>query len=103
MGWLNERIDTHLLEIAQALLFEMNVSKTFWADVIQIVAFLINRLPTHILGYKSPIEVVSLATTLFPSSSKVFGCICFVHVDQSSRFKLGPKALKCIFLGYSST
>jgi len=34
---------------------------------------------------------------------KVFGCICFVHVHGLARGKLDPRALKCVFVGYSLT
>lgn len=83
-------------------MFEMNVPKTFWADAVQTVDFFMSRLPTWVLGYKSPIEMVT-PTSLFPISPKVFGCICFVHIDKSSKSKLDHKALKCIFLDYSPT
>ena len=32
---------------------------------------------------------------------KVFGCIAYVHIPNELRTKLGPKAEKCIFIGYS--
>lgn len=58
-------------------------------------------LPSRVLGYQTPLEVLSPNSTLFLIPPKVFGCICLVHVDKSARSKLDPKALKCIFLGYS--
>lgn len=75
-------------------MFEMHVPKTFWADAIHTATFLMNRLPTRVLDYKSPIEVFSPSAPLFPIHPKVFGCICFVHVDKSSSSKLDSKALK---------
>ena len=35
--------------------------------------------------------------------SKVFGCVCFVRDHRPSVGKLDPQAVKCIFVGYSST
>jgi hypothetical protein len=32
---------------------------------------------------------------------KVFGCTCFVHDYSGSIGKLDPRAIKCIFVGYS--
>jgi hypothetical protein len=34
---------------------------------------------------------------------KVFGCTCFVHDYRNSVGKLDPRAIKCIFVGYSPT
>lgn len=79
----------------------MNVPKTFWLDVVQTTTYLMNHLPTRVLGYQTPLEVLFPNSTLFLILLKVFGCICFVHVDKSVGSKLDPKALKCIFLGYS--
>lgn len=95
-----ERENRHLLEVARALLFTMNVPKTFWLDAVQTAAFLINRMPSRVLNFQSPLEVLSSPASLFPIPPKVFECICYVHVDKSRQSKLDPKALKCIFLGY---
>jgi hypothetical protein len=32
---------------------------------------------------------------------KVFGCVCFVRDHRPSVSKLDPRALKCVFVGYS--
>ncbi|KAB2615934.1 hypothetical protein D8674_022522 [Pyrus ussuriensis x Pyrus communis] len=64
--------------------------------------YLINRLPSRVLGFKSPMEIVK-NRKIDLSHLKVFGCICFVHVQSLHRDKLDPRATKCIFLGYSST
>ena len=34
---------------------------------------------------------------------KVFGCVCFVKDSRPSVGKLDPKAVKCVFVGYSAT
>ncbi|PON93868.1 hypothetical protein TorRG33x02_102580 [Trema orientale] len=42
-------------------------------------------------------------TNLFNSLPlKIFGCVAYVHLPPRERSKLDPRALKCIFLGYSS-
>lgn len=98
-----ERKNRHLMEIARALMFKMNVPKTFWASVVKTAIFLMNRLPTLVLDYKCPIEVESPISILFPIPPKVFGCIYIVYINKSNGSKLNPKALKCIFLVYSPT
>lgn len=88
-----ERKNGHLLEVAHALMFTMNVPKTFWFDAVQTDVFLINRMPSRVLNYKSPIEVLSSLASLFPIPPKVFGCVCYVHVDKSHQSKLDSNAL----------
>ena len=34
---------------------------------------------------------------------KIFGCVSFVHVHSNARGKLDLRAIKCVFIGYSST
>ncbi|BAT89058.1 hypothetical protein VIGAN_05273900 [Vigna angularis var. angularis] len=34
---------------------------------------------------------------------RVFGCISYVHIHNTDRGKLDPRALKCVFVGYSLT
>ena len=66
-----------------------------------IVAYLMNRMPSRVLGYKTPIECLTGDTT-YVVPPKVFGCTCFVKDYRPSVGKLDPRALKCIFVGYSS-
>lgn len=75
----------------------MNVPKRFWSQEVLTAAYLINRLPSRVLNFKSPYEVLK-GRKLDLSHLKLFGCVCFVHVQYAHRDKLDPKAVKCIFL-----
>ena len=55
-----ERKNRHLLEVSRALLFEMKVPKQFWADAVSTACFLINRMPSNVLGGKIPFLYCSL-------------------------------------------
>ena len=68
---------------------------------------LINRLPSKVLSFKSPLELLE---ECFPTVKlktglpvKVFGCVCHVHNPKHKQNKWNAKALKCVFLGYSTT
>uniref|UniRef100_A0A2N9H562 Uncharacterized protein n=1 Tax=Fagus sylvatica TaxID=28930 RepID=A0A2N9H562_FAGSY len=52
---------------------------------------------------KSPFEILFADKSPFSVPLKVFGCVSFIHNLNPSRDKLDPRALKCIFLGYSRT
>lgn len=81
-------------------MFTMNVPKFLWGEAIKTAAYLINRMPLRGLDYKTPAEYL-LKTNDFVVSPKVFGCVCFVHDYRNSVGKLDPRAIKCVFVGYS--
>ena len=45
-----ERKNCHLLEVPRSMLFSMNVPKTYQEYAILTASYLINRLPTRVLG-----------------------------------------------------
>ena len=98
-----ERKNRHLLDTARSLLFSAQAPKPFWGEAVLTAAYLINRLPTQVLNKQSPIEVLSSPSDPFAIPPKVFGCVCFVHNHAPTRGKLDPRAIKCVFLGYSPT
>uniref|UniRef100_A0A2N9F358 Uncharacterized protein n=1 Tax=Fagus sylvatica TaxID=28930 RepID=A0A2N9F358_FAGSY len=71
-----ERKHRHLLDVARTLLFHMQ---------------------------ESPFSVLYPERAPFSLTSRVFGCVAFVHVLDPGRDKLSPRSRKCIFLGYSRT
>lgn len=83
-------------------MFHMHVLKKFWSQWVLTATYLINRLPSRVLDFKSTYEVLK-GKKLNLSHLKVFGCTCFVHIQSSHHDKLDPRAVKCVFLGYSST
>lgn len=102
-----ERKNKHLLEVARALTFTMAVPKTFWGEAVLTATYLINRMPSRVLNFKTPLDTLK---NLYPLSKlfcsltpKVFGCVAFVHIHNQNRGKLDPRALRCVFLGYSPT
>ena len=102
---ISERKNRHLLEVSRALMFQMCVPKYLWGEVVLTVAYLINRLPSRVLNYQSPLDVLKHA---FPTMRlysnlplKVFGCSVFVHKPKVTS-KLDPKSDKCVFIGYAT-
>ena len=62
---ITERKNKHLLEVARAMMFYMNIPKYLWGDAILIASYLINRMPTKILHYTTPLECLK---KVFPES-----------------------------------
>jgi len=99
---ISERKNHDLLEKTRAIMLQMNVPKAFWSYGALTAAYLINRLPSRVLDFKSPLEVLQDKVSDI-SHLKVFGCTCFVHLLATHRDKLDARAIKCVFLGYSTT
>ena len=81
-------------------MISMNVPKFLWGEAVMTAAYLMNRMPSRVLGYKTPLECLT-GETKYVVPPKVFGCVCFVKDYRPSVGKLDPKALKCVFVGYS--
>ena len=64
-------------------------------------AYLINRGPSVLLGFKIPEEVWTEKELKY-SRLRTFGCTAYVYVDPEKRDKLDAKAVKCYFIGYGS-
>ena len=58
-------------------------------------------MPSSVLNWATPYHQLFLNNSLFPIDPKVFGCTCFVRDVRPQVFKLDPKSLQCIFVGYS--
>ncbi|KAL5804478.1 hypothetical protein ACOSQ3_031278 [Xanthoceras sorbifolium] len=101
-----ERKNRHLLEVARSLLLGMHMPKSFWGDAVLSAAYLINRMPSSALSFQTPLQSLShycdinSALHILP---RVFGCVVYVHVHAPHRGKLDPRAVKCVFIGYSSS
>jgi hypothetical protein len=83
----------------RTLLFQNNVPKFFWSEVVLTAVYLINRLSSVTLNFKTPFEnFYGRKNDL--GHLKVFGNTCFVYTHKLD--KLDFTSIKTIFLGYSS-
>ncbi|GMJ13617.1 hypothetical protein HRI_005030900 [Hibiscus trionum] len=96
---VDERKHQHLLAVVRALFFHARVPLRFWGECILTATFLINRLPSRILGDQSPYELLHSHKPSY-SCLKVFGSLCFVSTLKSQRDKFSERVLPGVFLGY---
>ncbi|XP_075088137.1 uncharacterized protein LOC142170191 [Nicotiana tabacum] len=63
--------------------------------------YLLSRLPSKVVGYKSPFEMLYLQS---PSLShlRVFRCLCYATTSKVLD-KFSPKSVPVVLMGYSST
>ena len=97
-----ERMNRTLQDSARTMRIGANLSKRYWGYAVKCAAFVRNMCPSASTRRKAPIELLE---GIVPKLDElhVFGCVCYVHVPKEKRKKLDPKAIKCIFLGYSET
>ncbi|KAG8497017.1 hypothetical protein CXB51_008247 [Gossypium anomalum] len=103
---ISERKNRHLLAVARAIMFTMNVPKYLWGEAVLTACHLINRMPSKVLNFQTPLNTLLKSFPLFrvPNlPAKIFGCKVFVHNHQPNQSKLDPRAHTCIFIGYSPT
>lgn len=89
-----ERKHHHLLNVARALYFQSQVPVKFWSECIRTATFLINSIPSPLLGNKTPYNPVDY------TSVRVFGCLAFAPTLSSHRTKFQPRARICVLLEY---
>ena len=55
---VSERKNRHLLEVARSNMFSSNVPKQFCCEAVLIDAYLINRLPSRVLKFQTPCQIL---------------------------------------------
>ncbi|RVW73295.1 Retrovirus-related Pol polyprotein from transposon RE1 [Vitis vinifera] len=95
-----ERKHRHVTETGLALLFHSHLSPRFWVDAFSTATYIINRLPTPLLGGKSPFELLYGYSPHYENFHP-FGCRVYPCLHDYMPNKLSPRSIPCIFLGYS--
>lgn len=75
-----------------------------WDDAVAIAVYLLNRMPSKVLHFRTPLQTLSNHTslpTVLMLPPRIFGCVAFVHLHKNQRTKLNPCAVRCLFLGYA--
>ena len=57
MVWARE--NRHVLETVRALLFQHKVPKNYWGEAVLTATYLINRIPSRVIDFKSPLQYLS--------------------------------------------
>jgi len=78
-----ERKNQHLVETCRSMLHATNVPPRFWAECMKTAVYVRNRLPLATL------EFISLYQKLWNvklrvSHFRVFGCVCFMSLYQTT-------------------
>uniref|UniRef100_A0A151UDP3 Retrovirus-related Pol polyprotein from transposon TNT 1-94 n=1 Tax=Cajanus cajan TaxID=3821 RepID=A0A151UDP3_CAJCA len=96
-----ERKHRHILDSIRAMLISSSCPERTWGEAALTAVYVINRLPSSVLGNKTPFECL-FGTPPSYESLRVFGCACFVLLQPHEYTKLQPRARLCCFLGYGT-
>ncbi|RZC74234.1 hypothetical protein C5167_049711 [Papaver somniferum] len=99
MGHPSEKVLQKIPVMRRALRFQANLPIKFWGECALTAAYLINRTPTPILNNKIPYEIMFGKLPPY-DQLKVFGCLCYVHNQNSNGDKFASRGRRCVFLGY---
>lgn len=98
-----ERKHRNLLEMARVLRFQAGLPPQYWGECVQAATYITNRLPSHLLGNKTPYEVLHTALPDY-THMKCFGCfVVMASNEKTNHDKMNPRGLPCVFLGYPQT
>jgi hypothetical protein len=90
----------HIIDTTLALLAQSSLPKKYWDEACLTSSYLINRLPTPLLGNISPFQKLFSQTPDY-NFLKVFGCACFPNLRPYNSHKFSLRSKPCVFLGYS--
>ena len=95
-----ERMNRTLLDLVRSCIHSKNMDKKFWAEALQTVVFIRNRVPSSAL--ENGITPFELWTNKKPDLSNlhVFGSSCWYVIPKSKLKKLDSRSRKALFLGY---
>lgn len=95
-----ERKHRHLLQLARSLMMEASMPDQFWAHSLLMATHIINRLPTVVLEWRTPYELLYGRQPDY-STLKVFGCLAYATNTKPHKGKFEARAYRCALLGFS--
>jgi hypothetical protein len=83
------------------LLAHASMPLKYWDETFLAATYLINRTPTKLLFYDTPLHKLLGATPDY-SHFRIFGCACCPTLRPYNSHKLQLHSIRCVFLGYSN-
>ncbi|KAK9682409.1 hypothetical protein RND81_10G072000 [Saponaria officinalis] len=96
-GWV-ERKRRHIIETARALKLHAHLPTQFLGECVLSATHLINLMPTELLAWKMPSEVLFQKSPTY-DHLRVIGYLCFALGLHPHKDKFSPKYHKCILIG----
>lgn len=96
---VSQKGSTDMLLKLVLLLYQAHLPLNFWLYAFTATIYLINRLPSFVLGFQTPLEKL-FSKTPSVQALKSFGCACYPFLRPYNKHKLQPRSTPCVFLGY---
>jgi hypothetical protein len=96
-----ERKHRHIVEVGLSLLAHAHMPLKYWDETFVAATYLINRLPTKILGLSTPLEKLFKEKPNY-IGMHTFGCACWSNLRPFNNHKLLFGSKQCMFLRYSN-
>ena len=89
----------HILDVVRATTIVASTPSQFWGEATLTAVYTINQCPSPIIQNQTPYDLLFGS---FPSYDllRVFGCVCFVLLQDHERNKLQSYSRLCCFLRY---
>lgn len=85
--------------MARALRFQAGLPLSLWGACVMTAVHLINRLPSSVLGNKTPYEKLYNTPPTY-DHVKTFGCLAFATNYSITADKFAHRGIPAIFMGY---
>nr|GEU39369.1 hypothetical protein [Tanacetum cinerariifolium] len=95
-----ERTILTVNNIIRTLLSQASLASSFWVEALNMDVHVLNLLPTTTLTYRALFEVLY---GFFPTYLHlyVFGCLCYLNLSATTKHKLAPQSIACVYIGPS--
>ena len=91
-----ERKHMHILDTARDVRFHSKLPLKFWGDCVATTTYLINRVPSSVLGNITPYEVLLKKKHAY-DHLRVFGCFAVASSPSRTANKFDPRGvLMCV-------
>jgi hypothetical protein len=93
-----ERRNRTVMEMSRAMMKSMNVPGRLWGEAVRQSVYLLNRLPTRIMGHRTPFEALCGKRPQL-GHVRVFGCRANVRPATPHLKKLDDRSVPMVYLG----
>lgn len=95
-----ERANRKLVEKAKCMLFDADLHVSYWAEAVNMAAYILNRSANAVLDTVTPEEAWT-GKKVNVSHLQIFGNPVMMHIPKQKRRKWDKKSKKMIFVGFS--